>query len=214
MERSIENIWKEGFLTEDAIVAPKVNDLYNRKSQHIIDKMMRMMHINIIAIWIFAFAFFAYALIIKMPLLLGLFVTILFAIVGLYSKAQLKKVQHLDQNVNSYQYLRQFDSWLKKGMSRNAQLARYFYPTCFLAASLMIWFAKGRGELLQKLLEKYPDMIMISGVPLYFILGVSLITILMTVFARKIYRWDINLVYGRVFKKLHEMINDMEELRK
>jgi len=38
MEKSIETIWKEGFLESDALVAPKLNDLYNQKSIHIVDK--------------------------------------------------------------------------------------------------------------------------------------------------------------------------------
>ena len=41
MEKSIENIWKEGFLKSDALVAPKLNNLYNKKSIHIIDKFKR-----------------------------------------------------------------------------------------------------------------------------------------------------------------------------
>ena len=38
MEKSIETIWKEGFMKDDALVAPKLNDLYNQKSANIIDK--------------------------------------------------------------------------------------------------------------------------------------------------------------------------------
>ena len=56
MEKSIENIWKEGFLKSDALIAPKLNDLYNQKSKHVIDKFKRMFKINLIAIVIFAFA--------------------------------------------------------------------------------------------------------------------------------------------------------------
>ena len=55
MEKSIETIWKEGFLKSDALVAPKVNDLYNQKSNHIIDKFKRMYEINLVAIVAFAF---------------------------------------------------------------------------------------------------------------------------------------------------------------
>ena len=57
MERSIENIWKEGFLKSDALVAPKINNLYNQKSIHIIDKFKRMFKINLIAIIVFSFVF-------------------------------------------------------------------------------------------------------------------------------------------------------------
>lgn len=34
----IEATWREGFLNPDALVAPKVNDLYTRKSRHIVDR--------------------------------------------------------------------------------------------------------------------------------------------------------------------------------
>ena len=50
MEKSIETIWKEGFLKGDALIAPKVNDLYSQKSIHIIDKYKRMFSINVNAI--------------------------------------------------------------------------------------------------------------------------------------------------------------------
>ncbi len=50
MEKSIENIWKEGFLKNDALTAPKINNLYNQKSIHIIDKFKRMFRINLISI--------------------------------------------------------------------------------------------------------------------------------------------------------------------
>ena len=39
MRNSIEEIWKEGFLNEKSLVAPKINDLYNQKSMDLIDKM-------------------------------------------------------------------------------------------------------------------------------------------------------------------------------
>ena len=50
MEKSIESIWKEGFLDNDALVAPTVNDLYNQKSEHIIEKFKRMFRINLKAL--------------------------------------------------------------------------------------------------------------------------------------------------------------------
>ena len=50
MEKSIETIWKEGFLKSDTLIAPKLNDLYNQKSKHVIDKFKRVFKINLIAI--------------------------------------------------------------------------------------------------------------------------------------------------------------------
>ena len=50
MEKSIETIWKEGFIKNDALVAPKLNDLYNQKSIDIVEKFKRMYKLNRIAI--------------------------------------------------------------------------------------------------------------------------------------------------------------------
>jgi hypothetical protein len=50
MEKSIEHIWKTGFLDSKALVAPQVNDLYTRKSEHIIEKFKRMFRFNLKAI--------------------------------------------------------------------------------------------------------------------------------------------------------------------
>ena len=56
MEKSIETIWKEGFLNNDALLAPQVNNLYHKKSNHIVDKFKRMFKFNLIAILIGSFA--------------------------------------------------------------------------------------------------------------------------------------------------------------
>src|SRR5690606_41129096 len=57
MENSIETIWKEGFLHEENLVVPRVNDLYNRKSIHLVDRLKRRLRFNLIMILVFAFLF-------------------------------------------------------------------------------------------------------------------------------------------------------------
>ena len=68
MERSIENIWKEGFLKSDALVAPTINNLYTKKSIHIIDKFKRMFKINLIAIVAFSFIFLIASFFVGIPI--------------------------------------------------------------------------------------------------------------------------------------------------
>ena len=50
MRKTIEATWRDGFLNPAALVAPKVNNLYTRKSSHIVDRIQRMLRINRIAI--------------------------------------------------------------------------------------------------------------------------------------------------------------------
>ena len=50
MGKSIETIWKEGFLKNDALLAPKLNNLYNQKSKHLIEKIKKVSKIDNLSI--------------------------------------------------------------------------------------------------------------------------------------------------------------------
>ena len=54
---------------------------------------------------------------------------------------------------------------------------------------------------------------LIYGIPTFAWIISFVIAILMYVFGGKIYQWDVNLFYGRIFKKLESMIADMEALK-
>ena len=46
MNKTIESVWKEGFIDDHALVAPQVNDLYNRRSEQTIDRFIRRLRRN------------------------------------------------------------------------------------------------------------------------------------------------------------------------
>lgn len=214
MEKSIETLWKEGFASDDVLIAPKVNNLYNKKSNNIIDRMLRLMKWNVIGIYIFAFLFLVYSLFSSTPLVPAISVFLMFIIAGWYTDNQRKTVKDIDKNLTSYEYLKSFQQWLKDQIARNITLSRYFYPLSFVAAFSMVWFGKGREEMIAKFIEKFPNHIMISDMPLIFLLFLVFGTLMFIVFAKHIYTFDVRLVYGRVFNKLNEIITDFEELRK
>jgi hypothetical protein len=54
---------------------------------------------------------------------------------------------------------------------------------------------------------------MISGFPVYWMITMLVIIILLAIFGGRIYKWDLNLVYGGILRKLDELIKDMENLR-
>ncbi len=45
-------------------------------------------------------------------------------------------------------------------------------------------------------------------------LAMLIVVVLLAIFGGRIYKWDLNLVYGGVLKKLKELIADMEDLRR
>ncbi|MBN4046993.1 hypothetical protein JYU05_00440 [bacterium AH-315-P13] len=211
MEKSIETIWKEGFLDKDALVAPKLNDLYTQKSIHIIDKFKRMFKINLNALVVFSFVVLIVSFFVKIPVL-GVLMFILFSVIVIVNKKLLKGLNNIDKNVSSYLYLKSFDVWMKEQIAINMKMSRYIYPYVFLAMISGFWFSNDVREGLNSLFGNH-EVYLIYGIPIFWVLGVLFITILLAIFGGRIYKWDLNLVYGRILKKLDETIADMEELR-
>jgi len=217
MEKSIESIWKEGFLTNDALIAPKINDMYNQKSLHIIEKFKRMYRININAIIVFALFLLPFAYLTNMPYM-GIPMFFIFCFVIVFSLKFKKKLYTIETTQNSYQYLLSFNEWVKEMVSFNTKMSRYLYPAVFLSLAQGFWFGSIGGdipgeEFVSELLVEYPNMTTLFGLPLFMIIGGVVLISLLAYFGGKIGQFDLNLVYGRILNKLDEMLVDMEELR-
>lgn len=213
MEKSIETIWKEGFLDSDALVAPKLNNLYDQKSKHLIDNLKRMFKINLIAIVAMAIVILIVYYFLDAAWQ-GISIAVMLIALAIYSKNQMQKVKSIDQGANSYDYLKSFHTWLKNALAKNTTIMRFFYPLTFLIAMSTIWFAGDNHKVLTNLLtEKFPDMTFVAGIPLSGLVAVGIVTLVMAYFSDKIYMWDVRLVYGRVFDKLEKTLVEMEDLK-
>tara|TARA_R110001583_G_scaffold49099_1_gene153767 strand:+ start:27897 stop:28538 length:642 start_codon:yes stop_codon:yes gene_type:complete len=213
MEKSIETIWKDGFLNNNALVAPKVNNIYNLKSKHIISKFNRMFKRNLIGLVLGSSLFLIYSFFADI-LIMGIGTFIISNAIVIVNLKLMKKLKNIDKNVSSYNYLKAFDKWLKDQLRINRKLARIYYPLFFITAIAGIWFSGNFQTLLSEILGKPHQIYLINGFPILWMLPVILIAGLMAVFGDKIYNFDVNLIYGRIFRKLNEIIADIEELRK
>lgn len=216
MEKSIENIWKEGFLKSGALVAPKINNLYHQKSIHIIDKFKRMFRINLIAIVAFSFIFLIVSYFVGIPLMGAIFFVTLMVLVFI-NKRLLNGLESIDKGENSYQYLKEFNNWIKKQVAVNKRMSTFLYPIIFMSLVLGFWFKDAEGmflgeRLVNKVLTLFPGIYTINGIPLIGIAVAFLILGLLAFFGSRIYQWDVNIIYGRVFKKLEELLADIESL--
>ena len=213
MDNSIEVIWKEGFLNEKSLVAPKINDLYNQRSKHLVDKMKRMYNINLIALFAMAIVFpiWYYFLGVVWQ---GVATAILFLLVAWYSIRQKRSIKTLDHGATSLDYLKAFDGLLKDALSRSEKILRFTYPLYFLIGVSTVWSAWNKSEKpILNMRQEFPDSIFIGNVPLFVWIIVGVVTILMFYFSGRIYRWDVRLIYGRIFRKLEETIAEMEKLK-
>ena len=70
------------------------------------------------------------------------------------------------------------------------------------------------GQLLiRQIVESNPGIRLVYGVPLILIVGVGVIGIVVDLLGGVIFDFDVNTVYRNVFRKLDEMVAEMEELR-
>lgn len=210
MEKSIENIWKEGFLKREALVAPKINDLYNKKSVHITDKFKRMFKVNIWAIigastllWIasyFAGAFVA-----------GSIVLIMMLYVAYTANKEMEALEKLDKGQSSYAYLKSFRNWIENSIERYGKMYRVIYPALILTFYFGLWFSDVLSGLREKVAESPNDLLF--GVHIYSTIPIVIGAVLMSIFAKNIHREDIKAIYGGIIRKLDDAIADMEELK-
>ena len=75
------------------------------------------------------------------------------------------------------------------------------------------WFSSPFQESLDRILGNH-QVYYLYGIPVFWVLSMGAIIILLAIFGGRIYKWDLNLVYGRILKKLDELIADMEDLRR
>jgi hypothetical protein len=178
----------------------------------VVDKVKRMFRVNLIGlvimsivfpIWFYFLDFFWQ----------GVAISILMLLTAWYGKLQMRSLKTLDQGATSLEYLKSFDRWIKDGFSRSEKIARAYYTLFFLIAMSTMGSAWNKGVLTSKMYQKYPDIIFIGNFPLFALIIAGVATLLMFYFSGKIYRWEVRLMYGRVFAKLEETIAEMENLK-
>lgn len=213
MRKSIEAAWRDGFLNPDALVAPKVNDLYTRKSLHIADRIQRMQRINEIAI------------VIGMPLGWALYAALgmpyggaimCAAWVGLIVvRRRFSHIARFDAPISadSYHYLKAFQQWVTRRLAWGRRVQRHVYAVTFIGLAIGLG-ESAPGELwIRSIIESNPGIRLVYGVPLILIVGVAAIAALVDLLGGVIFDFDVSTVYRNVFRKLDEMVAEMEALR-
>jgi len=208
MENSIEMIWKQGFLNESSLIAPKINDLYNQKSIHVIDKIKRKMKNHR------TFNFILVFFILVLNHFMGVFwYGLSFAAIALfilwYSKRVNGTIQALDQGATSYDYLKSFDNCLRDLMVKGEKIVQFSLPLYCAIGFCSIWSFWDKHGMFSMMQRRYPSV----DVPLVALayLGTSLLLVIL--FSVKMYRWEVRVVYGRLLDKLEETITEMDKLK-
>ena len=212
MRKTIEATWREGFLNSDSLVAPKVNDLYMRKSRHIVDRIQRMQKVNEIAIVTGAPIMWLFLSAVGIPYT-GAIIWTAFMGLLVIRRLYIAKFDAPAKSLDSYHYLKAFQGWLKDRLARGKRIQRHLYAVVFLALTIGAGASAGGQLLIRLIVESNPDVRLVNGVPLVLIAGVVATAIVVDLLGGVIFDFDVNTVYRSVFRKLDEMVAEMEELR-
>jgi len=127
---------------------------------------------------------------------------------------QIERIKALETGHNNYDYLKSFQEWLDTVLLKNGSVIRFTYPIYFLIVMSMLFSSwSSQEELANEVVEKFPDVTFIRDVPLMAWIITAVITVLMLVFSKKIYLFDVRLMYGHIFDKLDATMEEMESLR-
>jgi hypothetical protein len=211
MKKTIEATWHEGFVAPDALIAPKVNDLYGRKSTHIVDKVQRMFRINEAAIVVGAPIMWLLLRLAGIPYTGAILWVALMALV-VYGRLYIAGFEAPGLNLDSYQYLKAFHAWLTDRMARTRSVQRHIYAVMFLALAIGIGASSAGHAVIDAVIERSPDATLVLGIPLVLVVALAAMTLVVEVLGGLLFDLDVSTVYRGVFNKLDEMLKDMEAL--
>jgi hypothetical protein len=202
MDKSIEKIWSEGFQDEKYLIPPVINDLYNKKSILTVDKLKSVSkkdNWSIIPLSIIILIFF----IIKSKLLFGLYITTLMLSLFFLNRKKLKFLQTINTSQSCFQYLGKVQEMIKNNVKSTTRLLGIGLPF-FGYVGLCIFIFESNME--NFILETYSlKQLLIKSIIL--LISLSVIGIIS-------FRLTNYLVYGRLIKKIDEMINELDLLKK
>lgn len=201
MENSIETIWTKGFLKEELLVAPRINDLYNKKSKLLIEKLKRTYRTDnksIIPLAILTVIGFSVA----GHLVVGIYVMALMVGMFFLNRKKLAALEKISIDTTSYEYLLEYRGMFLQLKKFYTRLLGLGVPIAgIIGYILFFWDSPILNDFLQL------KMIYMVGI----LLGLSIVLSALGILA---YRLSLSLIYGRFIQRLEEMIADMNELRK
>lgn len=202
MEKSIENIWKNGFIQSNELIAPKVIAFYNMKSKMSISKEEDKMRLGAYLMIPAAALMVLINYFVGNDLIWGLLsaaVMIPWTFLGLY---QLKRIKKIDFQDNCYQYLLAFKLKRDQLTKFNRNLGLLSIPIIMTPMIIYSCIKKSHENLGEML---GIDALAISNWYLFLLIPIML---LLSYFVS-------TLIINRSNKKdpINKLIRDMDELK-
>ena len=205
MEKSIEKIWNEAFIKEEALIAPKINNLYNQKSKSIIAKIKRTYEIDnkglipmaiIVAIGMTLFS----------EAIIGFYGAFLIVCLYFFNNNLLKKFKAIDVTSDNLTYLKKYKNIINIIMKATKKLFVFAIPLAVLSIFALSFSIK-ENSFLSKFISSDTSFLKIIAVGL-------LVAFVVSIIGRIVYTISTKILYAGLISKLDAIIIEMEDLKK
>ncbi|MDC1167974.1 hypothetical protein OAT36_03580 [Flavobacteriaceae bacterium] len=197
MDKSIEEVWSKGFEDEKYLIPPVIDDLYTKKSILTVDKLKSVSkkdNWSLIPISIITLIFF----VIKSKLLFGLYISTLILSLFFLNRKKLKFLNTIKTTQSCFQYLRKLQEMIKNNVRFTTRLLGIGLPF-FGYAGICIFIFESNME--NFIFDTYSSkQLLIKSI--IILVSLSFIGIISL-------RLSNYLVYGRLIKKIDEMIDEL-----
>ena len=206
MNKTIENIWKEGFTNKDMVI-PKINDFYNKKSISLVEKVINTFKKEVTFLIPLGVCFFLYNIwldndnaafwgaVSALPCLVWYYL----------GKRQIKSIEDIDYMASSYQYLVSIKEKLERIKRFNKRLILSSVPISLLPMLIYTYYNQ-RGKSIGEIFG-------VEGLDLpteTIFLILPIVTLFALLFAEIYFKTR----FVKNSNKIGSLINEMEELSK
>jgi len=206
MDKSIENIWEDVMSNDEAFDIPKLKNNQFKKSNHIIEKFKRRFRNNMVIICLVSCLILIVSYY-QEVVIEGAILSFLLFFLAWQGTRNLKKLKSIDLTTDSRQYVERFYSWLNELYDYNIRINQFVYPLLYMTFFLGFKRSSTIQDLYSKM-ELNPDLIFIFGIPIWWVVPFSLGAFFLYLFARPIFKFDMDSIYGPVLRKLESHLDE------
>ena len=200
MEKSIENIWENGFKNPEDLKVDKVFNYYEKKSNLLIEKLQRTYQLDNKSLLpmavVLGLGLSVYGHIILGLYVMGLLITLLF-----YNKKILYSFEDIKISNSNYEYLVSYRSTIKRTIKSTTRVVGLIFPLLILPG---YWLFYKNTAFYISVLDKFGGIQLIM-----MIFSAVIVFAFLFIF---IYRVSTKVLYGNYMNQLDNMIKDLEAL--
>ncbi len=205
MEKSIEKIWNEAFIDEQSLIAPKINNLYNQKSQSLINKIKRTYETDNKGLIPMAILV-AVGMTLFSEAIIGFYGAFLILCLYFFNTRLLSQFNNIDVKSDNLTYLKEYKTVINTVIKASKKLFIFAIPLAVLSIFALAFSIKEKS-FLSKFISSDTSFIEVIGIGFIVALIVSVIGII-------VYTISTKILYGTHISKLDSIIKEMEELKK